>query len=339
MFPRRKPSSLHLETLEARHALAGDVMAVMYGQMLVIWGDAADNGALLTYDSSTASYTVTGVDLGGSPTTINGGAAATLTGVQQIAVLMNGGNDAFAVGSPAAVDMVINQWLAIDMGDGDDSLQLGRAGNVPGGSDPVALSLRTGTSVAVDLGAGNDQMQIANADIGLALNIAGGDGNDNVDFATEFTPAGGDASISPIRVRGGATISMGGGEDTLSIKNALIGQTLQILDGAGAAHIEIDNVSIGKNLDVDTSGSADQISINFVNAKAVTFDTNSGSDNLEFLSCKFKTLIVKLGSDHDALRIKNTQVTRLTRLDGGSEGCHLTGGSNSLRGLTRRNMG
>src|SRR5262245_46793567 len=100
--PRRAP--LKLEALEARHALAGDVMAVMYGQMRVIWGDAEANGAVLTYDSATASYTVTGADAGGSPTTINGGASATLTGVQQVAVLLNGGDDSFSVGSPAAVD-------------------------------------------------------------------------------------------------------------------------------------------------------------------------------------------------------------------------------------------
>ena len=161
--PSAAQPRLALETLETRHALAGDVMAMMYGQMLVIWGDAAANGVVLSYSSNALTYEVAGKDSGGAPTTINGQAAASFNNVQSVAVLLNGGDDAFSVGSPAAVDTVIRQWLSIDMGDGNDTVQLGQGGNPPGGDVPTAMHLQTGTSVNIDLGAGDDHLELANA--------------------------------------------------------------------------------------------------------------------------------------------------------------------------------
>ena len=50
-------------------------------------------------------------------------------------------------------------------------------------------------------------------------------------------------------------------------------------------------------------------------------------------------MIVKLGSQRDALLLRNVRVTFLTRLDGGDKGSRLAGSNNVLRGLTRRNIG
>jgi hypothetical protein len=339
MSPRRQ-RFFSLETLEVRHALAGDVMAVMYGQMLVVWGDAEANGAVLTYDSTTLSYHVTGQDAGGSPTTINGQTEAVLSGVQSVAVLLNGGDDTFSVGSPEAVDVVISQWLSIDMGDGNDNVQLGQGGNAPGGDDPTALHLRTGTSIVIDLGSGDDHLELANAEIGWVLNIAAGEGNDEVDFATEFTPDGAtNPVLFPVLVRGGVNINLGGGEDELTIHNAIFQQQLQILDGAGAAHIDLHNLNIARKLDIDTASDGDQIDIDFVQARDLTIDSNNGIDDVDFTNCRFRSLIVKLGSQRDALLLRNVRVTLLTRLDGGENGSRLAGSSNMLRGLTRRNIG
>src|SRR5262245_54709337 len=232
--PLAKISSL--ECLEARHAMAGDVMAFVNGDMLVIWGDDQANGVVLTYSSASLSYTVAGEDAGGSPTTINGGASASFSGVQSVAVLTNGGDDAFSVGSPAAVDTVIERWLAIDMGDGNDDVQLGQGGNPPGGSDPVALRLRTGTSVNVILGAGDDHLEIANAEIGLQLNLVAGDGNDEIEFATQFNTSATDFQLFPVMVRNHSYFNLGGGEDHLKICHAIFQGQLVIQDGAGPAH-------------------------------------------------------------------------------------------------------
>src|SRR4051794_26540336 len=185
---------LTVERLERRDLLAGDVLAHVEGQMLVIWGDAADNGVTLTYHSATQTYQVSGHDAGGSPTTINGldtsqpGNVQQFSGVKQVYVGLNGGNDDFDVGSATAVDTVIKQWLSIEMGDGDDSVTLGVAGNDVAGSAPIAQALHIGTSLIANLGAGNDHLSISNADISLNFKILAADGDDSVDFDTAFTP-------------------------------------------------------------------------------------------------------------------------------------------------------
>jgi hypothetical protein len=64
---------LFVEGLEHRQVLAGDVLATMIGGNLMIRGDAADNGLHLTMQTD-GSIEVSGVEAGGSATTINGSA-------------------------------------------------------------------------------------------------------------------------------------------------------------------------------------------------------------------------------------------------------------------------
>ena len=201
--------SLKVERLENRELMAGDVLARVEGQMLVIWGDDADNGVALTYSSVTQSYRVSGRDAGGSPTTINGldtsqpGNIVEFSGVKQVYVGLNGGNDDFEVGSATAVDTVIEKWLSIEMGAGDDVVKLGAAGNAAQRRTALAVALDIGTSLNVHLGAGNDQLSIGNAEIGFGLSVLAGDGDDSVTFDTEFTPAGASELTNfPVRVKG-----------------------------------------------------------------------------------------------------------------------------------------
>src|SRR5262245_25289427 len=70
-FTRLTVTTLTVERLERRELMAGNVTAQMNGQMLILQGDAADNGVVLTYNSTAHSYRVSGSDAGGSPTTIN----------------------------------------------------------------------------------------------------------------------------------------------------------------------------------------------------------------------------------------------------------------------------
>ena len=96
---------LCVERLESRDLLAGDVQAVMYGNMLVIWGDNEANGVVLTYESTTQAYHVIGKEAGGSDTTINGVDTSdpandqTFTGVKQVAVVLHDGDSTAAAGA------------------------------------------------------------------------------------------------------------------------------------------------------------------------------------------------------------------------------------------------
>jgi len=338
--------SLLVERLESRAVLAGDVQAVVYGQMLVIWGDDQSNGVTLTYESTTQTYHVVGKDAGGGPTTINGLDTSipandqSFTSIKQVSVVLRGGDDEFSIGSPQAIDTVITQWLAISMGDGNDQVQLGQAGNGAGGADPVALSLHTGMSVTVDLGAGNDELTMANADIGSALSIFAGEGDDEVKFATAFPEGTAQPAIFPVRVGGNCNIVLGGGEDELTIHNATFRGNLVISDGAGPAHLDLAGLNILKKLDIDTGGNDDEITIQFVNAKQFTIDSNNGSDNIDIEDSHFRTMTIKLGNDHDSLVLRRVRVSIYTHLDGGSGGSSLVRGpGNKLTGLTKRHIG
>jgi len=225
------------------------------------------------------------------------------------------------------------------MGDGNDDAQLGRGGNPPGGSDPVALRLRTGTSVNVILGAGDDRLEIANADIGLQLNVVAGEGNDEVDFATQFNNSDGGFQLFPVVVRDHSYFNLGGGEDHLEIHSAFIQGQLVIQDGAGIAHLDLYNLNIARKLDIDTSNEGDQIKIDYVQARDLTIDSNNGIDDVDITNSRFRSMILKLGSQRDSLFIRNSRATYLTRLDGGENGSSLAGSNNSLRGLLRRNIG
>ena len=67
---RRK--AIAFEQLESRELMAGNVVASVQGNMLLLWGDGEANGVTLTYNAGSKKYQVTGKDAGGSPTTING---------------------------------------------------------------------------------------------------------------------------------------------------------------------------------------------------------------------------------------------------------------------------
>ena len=331
---------LVVERLENRELMAGDVIANVQGQMLVIWGDAADNGVTLTYNAAAQSYRVAGRDAGGSATTVNGLADAEFAGVQQVYVGLNGGNDSFEVGSAAAVDTVIKQWLSIEMGEGDDDVTLGASGNAPSGSAPIARSVDVGTSMTVDLGAGNDQLSIGNADIGHALTILAGDGNDTVAFDTAFTPTGASqATLFPVLVRGHALVSLGGGVDELTLTNSWVEGSLTVLDGAGAADIQLHNVAVNGRISIHTAGDADQIDLELIQGKRLAINSNSGEDNVRLHKGKFQTLNIKLGAGRDHLRVNRSRVTLATHLDGEFQSATFNGGNNTLRGLWRRNFG
>lgn len=347
--PRRNaPFHKHLlvERLEARELFAGDVSAAMQGQMLVIAGDAEANGIVLTYNSATQSFRVSGTVQGSGQTTINGLDATTsaagveFSGVKQVYVGLGAGDDDFQVGSPTAVDTVIQKWLAIDMGDGDDNVVLGASGNAPSGAAPIARSLTVGTSINVNLGAGNDDLSIANATAGFTMNINAGDGDDHVDFDTEFTPSGGTTPTTfPVVVRGNTSVSLGGGADELTMKNVSIQGSLRILDGAGAADLTLANVNVKKRIDINTGGDADKINLQLVRGKQLSMNTNSGIDDVQISNSKFTTLNLKLGSGRDHLEIDHTKSSFISHIDGEAQGSQFVNTANSLHRLWRRHLG
>ena len=183
-----------------------------------------------------------------------------------MAVLLNGGDDAFSVGSPAAVDTVIDRWLSIDMGDGNDD----------GPARPGRQSARRRRASRHAAAHGHERPRRsrrrrrppgagATPKSAWHLNVAAGDGNDEVALCHGVhARRRAKSSCSPSWSAATGNISLGGGEDELEIQNADLARAPEHSGRRGPAHLDIDNVSIGKKLDIDTGSSDDQIAINLV---------------------------------------------------------------------------
>jgi|GEM_PF-3893002 hypothetical protein len=340
MLRRITARTLRLEMLEDRHALAGNVLVALTEGQLTILGDDEANGVNITYDVATAKYFVAGRDMGGSATQINGGATpAEFTGVKHVQVWLSAGDDCLDFGAADQLYTTIAQKLAIDMGSGNDTVELGRAGNNAGGADPVLHRLYVNKGIYVDLGPGDDDLEVANLKTNKSLIVKAGDGNDEVKFATEFTPAGAPgAQLFPVVIKGNLHVHLGQGDDSLTLLHAVVGQNIKINDPNGASIVAIADVVGNENLDINTGNANDQVILNFVRADQLNVETGGGDDDVKIEHSKFKRLNVRLNGGEDDLTIRTSRTSQFAYLDGGGEGAHFSHRQCALRGLVSRRM-
>ena len=115
---------LRFEGLEARAMLTGTVTATAEGGILTITGDDAANAITVHQTANPGDGTIA-VQIQGLGTKINNldtsttGYSATFTGVTDISIAMNGGNDVLTM-----FNTTIPNTLSIDMGDGNDVLTM-----------------------------------------------------------------------------------------------------------------------------------------------------------------------------------------------------------------------
>jgi hypothetical protein len=334
---------LAMETLEDRHALAGNVIAALTEGTLTILGDDQANGVNIVYDVATATHRVNGVDLGGSPTTINGElaspTAAIYSGVKHVQVWLGAGDDQLDFGSADQVYTTIAQKLAIDMGSGNDKVELGHAGGVPGAGTEVRHYLYVNKGIYVDLGAGDDLLEVANLKTNKSLIIKAGDGNDAVTFATEFTPTGAtEPSLFPVNVKGNLHVHLGQGDDSLTLLHARVGDSLRIVDPAGSAIIAIADVAVNEKLNIDTGHQNDHVTLDYVMADDLNLHTNGGVDEVKIEHSRFKRMNVHTGGSFDKLKVRTSRSSQYAYLDGGDGGADFSQRGNALRGLVRRRL-
>jgi hypothetical protein len=332
---------LQIESLEPRHALAGNVVAVLTEGTLTILGDDQANGVNIVYDVATQSHRVEGFDLGGAPTTINGQLGSALapvfSGVKHINVQLAEGDDALHFGAADQVYTAIAKKLAIDMGSGNDTLELGRAGNGAGAADPVLHRLYVKKGIWVNLGSGDDELTIANLKTSKSLIVLAGDGNDDVNFATEFTASGAtEGTMFPVVVKGNLHIHLGQGEDSLTLLHVGVGQNVKIVDPAGASIIAIADFAANERISINTGHVIDQVILDYVSADDLSINTGGGDDDVKIEHSRFKRMSVQLGGGEDDFTVRHTRSTQYTYLDGGGEGADLSHRANALRGLVRR---
>jgi len=202
---RASRSSLHLESLERRLPLAGNVTAQLSGSTLLLTGDALDN-VLMVASAAGGKMAV----LGAPGTTINGSTNAFTTprAVTSIVANLNGGNDAIGFGNNATVFGTQLSYLGFlvppfDAGALQAAINAAASGvttfSLPGslsvttgdGNDAVGIFGNVGGSVVANLGSavgpkkGNgfmigDPDASAASRVGGVVSVVGGAQNDSV---------------------------------------------------------------------------------------------------------------------------------------------------------------
>lgn len=340
----RRPSGRFqpsLESLESRHALAGNVIAVFTDGTLTILGDEQSNGVNIIYDVATKQHRIGGSEAGGSATTINGAATrAVFSGVKHVQVRLGAGDDKLDFGAADQVYTAVGKGkLSIEMGSGNDTVELGRGGNNPSVGTDVAHRLYVKKGIWVDLGDGNDQLDVANLKTNKSLIVQAGKGNDVIDFPTEFTPAGAAAPLKfAVNIKGNLHVYLGDGDDDLTLWHVRVGEHLKVLDPSGPSMVSIVDVGVNEKVQISTGSSGDFVNLDYVVADELQLRTNSGNDDVNINHTRFKRMNVKTGSGSDDLTLRNSRTSYVTYLDGGGGGADYAGSGNVLRGLVRRNL-
>jgi hypothetical protein len=247
--PRHRPAArraaLALQTLEGRDVPAGNVFASLSATgVLTLVGDNAANAV-------TIRITGTSVTVAGDPgTTVDGlPLVSAPRAVQAVQAAMNGGNDVVRI-DPTA-NFFVPGSVAVNLGEGTNSLSLQTAGRIVLGSlavaggtgnDAIAVAGGFGTgsiitgAASIGTGGGANAVTLRRVAVGGPVAVATGDGADTltIDASTFFNTftanlgAGNDAiriaqargSATPVEFRGTVSVHAGVGNDTLLLGRA-----------------------------------------------------------------------------------------------------------------------
>jgi hypothetical protein len=319
--PRRASrSSLHLESLERRLPLAGNVTAQLSGSTLFLTGDALDN-VLMVASAAGGKMAV----IGYPGTTINGSTNAFTTprAVTSIVANLNGGNDAIGFGNNAAVFGIQIGFLGITLvppfnaGAVQAAINAAASGvttfSLPGslsvttgdGNDAVGIFGNVGGAVVANLGSAVGPKQgngfiIGDPDasgasrVGGVVSVVGGAQNDSVWIVKANT---GDVSLALGNGRNGAFVygfgstigsfayTGGTASDYVYLGNDLtVKNSVTVFTGnQGEDEFRLlANVNVGGSVVVNTGTGADDdfIGIGATIRRDLSVTTGSGNDEI-----------------------------------------------------------
>ena len=337
--PRRASrSSLHLESLERRLPLAGNVTAQFSGSTLLLTGDALDN-VLMVASAAGGKMAVLGV----SGTTINGSANAFTTprAVTSIVANLNGGNDAIGFGNNAAVFGIQIGFLGITLvppfnaGAVQAAINAAASGvttfSLPGslsvttgdGNDAVGIFGNVGGAVVANLGSavgpkqGNgfmigDFLGSGASRVGGVVSVVGGAQNDSVWIVKANT--------------GDVSLALGNGENAAEVYG--IGSTIgsfAYTGGTGDDAVYLsDDLTVKNSVTVFTGNQGEDGFglLRKVNVGgSVVVNTGTGADD-DFIGIDSTTirrnLSVTTGSGNDLIKFGNPTVGLNTVIDAGA---------------------
>jgi hypothetical protein len=285
-----------LESLERRQQMAGDVSALLEGQLLKIEGDNLSNQVVVA-QNALGHVTVTGQN----GTRINGQTAIRFLNPQLNAmeIRMEGGDDAVTLRG-----LQLTNDLFANLGAGNDLLttvatspvRVGANAQIEGGegTDTIRLSgISTSEDLYIDGGLGVLNASLTAANVDKALTIIGDEANDIVTLSQVSV---GD-SLS-IETKGGAdrvsltdafafklsinTDANGVGADQVNLTRVTALEDIGIFTGAGNDVARLTDVQSGKSLVVSTDSGNDRVVATRVTvAEDAIFEGGAGVDRLE----------------------------------------------------------
>lgn len=334
---RNRPVSraLHVEALERREVLAGNVTAQLVGSTLLLTGDALGNEVVV------ASVTGGRIAVLGENTTINGSTDPFVTTKPVVSIIanLNGGNDGIGFGNSAqgfadqlselGIDPIFDintLQAAIDaVAAGATRFVLPRSLVITtdGGSDVVGIIGTIGGSVTANLGSAPTGPESGNAlmiggfdadyasRVGGALSIVGGAQRDGV-------------NIVGTTVAGAVAVALGNGENFLGLEDTSIG-SLAYTGGSAAEEVDAADLRVRYGVSIVTGAGQDTVYLHehgggpqTVVGGSIAINTGADGDYVEISSAVRGALAVNTGAGADQVLIYETAVGLDAAVDTGA---------------------
>lgn len=287
-----------METLEGRLMLAGDVTAVITsGGDLLITGDSGDNAIAITVGLGGEIN----IAAGDADTTINGGAAASLTGLTgDVLIRMRDGSD-----SVSLTGLTLPGRVRIDGGRGNNTVLVDTTSvtgdlTVKNLMGTQAVSLINGSSVGgnfriVNAQRGDTSTVVANAFVTGKLHINNKDGADGFILANST-------------VDGAVMVNNHKGNSQMVLDNTAIGGHFYYKSMKGVDVLDVVTAStVGGKTKLALGDSGAQVNISGLTTGQLQIQTGKGADTilLDVMRVSGSTLL-KTGAGNDEITITNT---------------------------------
>ncbi|MBL8888523.1 MAG: hypothetical protein JNL67_00995 [Planctomycetaceae bacterium] len=251
-------------------AQINNVQAALEGELLVVTGDDLANAITISRNIAGDVFVT-----GRNGTTINGLPSVRFRQavLNSVEVLMNGGNDNVVV-----QNLIINNDLYLNLGDGSDTLL--------SGSNPTTV----GGNLSVEGGMGNDVIRLTGWSVGSDVYLDGQIGSLNCVLTGLTVGFGlfviGDDTRDVISVNGCtsgdfASIQAKGGSDSVTV-TSYAGWGLMIGTDAGADTIALSSVATLEDISITTGTENDSVKMTNVSSqKNIVASLDAGNDLLD----------------------------------------------------------
>ncbi len=301
MSVRRISRSLGVESLEARRVMAGNVAVSLVAGDLVVTGDNLANQVRI--HQSLGKLVVEGL----TGTTINGQAKVKFSVADDVRVDLNGGADKLVIdhNTPLLFDTDIKGDLQVDE------------------VETVKLSnLDVGGSVDVDLEAVNSRVDMFDFDIRGGLTIHGTGGAQKA-FLTSgfvennvnvlFSNGGADeVAVAGLQTRQDLNITTGDAADrvTVDILTQVV-DDIVIRTGDGDDKVIVRQALIGDDLNIDVGDDDNEVTINSIVVDDIFINLDDGDDDILNLAVEAADLVAVDVDNDDVLNIDDTNINTL----------------------------